>query len=102
MVPAVGVRTPDRQSKYVVLPAPLGPMSPHTSREKKATLTSESARTPPKVTVTPRVSRMGCRSDPTPASAMSPLSAPSAQLERYLPTMHASEYSRVAVLGVTS
>src|SRR5947207_11154363 len=85
MDPDVGVRTPDKQSKSVVFPAPFGPMRPHTSPAKNETLTDESARTPPKVTVTASVRKMAA------CSAL-------ATAAGYPATVHASGRPRVAVL----
>src|SRR5205823_5781235 len=56
IAPDDGVRTPERVSNSVVLPAPFGPMSPHTSPAAKATSISVSAATPPKRTDTLRAS----------------------------------------------
>src|SRR5579862_2869750 len=52
MRPVVGGRIPEIVSKNVVLPAPLGPISPHTSLAKKSRVTSLKAVTPPKRTPT--------------------------------------------------
>ena len=59
--PAVGGRIPEMVSNSVVLPAPLGPIRPHTSPAKKSVLTSLTATTPPKRTVIPWVCRSGVR-----------------------------------------
>jgi len=64
-LPDWGMRTPEITSKRVVLPAPLGPMSPTISPGATDRLTSSSARMPPKLTLTPETDKMGS----TPAAA---------------------------------
>src|SRR6266496_6262 len=54
--PAVGARNPVIRLNTVVLPAPLGPMSPSTSPGCRANDRSETARRPPKTLLSPRTS----------------------------------------------
>ncbi len=55
--PSVGMYMPVRQLKNVVLPAPLGPMSPTISPSCTFMLTSSTAVRPPNRIVTPLASR---------------------------------------------
>src|SRR6476620_10681791 len=56
MVPASGRISPNSNLSNVVLPAPLGPRTPYTSPAPTRTETSSTARTDPKVLVTPAAS----------------------------------------------
>ena len=49
--PCAGRRLPDRTSKRVVFPAPLGPINPSTSPADACTVTSSTARSPPNATL---------------------------------------------------
>ena len=59
MRPRAGCTKPPMASMHVVLPAPLGPISPTTSRSSTAMSTSATAVTPPYTTVNPRTSSSG-------------------------------------------
>ena len=64
----VGGASPDRTPKYVVLPAPFGPMRPTIDRSGTASDISSSAMSPPKRTVTAS-GREERRHEPTPFGA---------------------------------
>ena len=59
MEPAAGVFTPVMLSNKVVLPAPLGPMSPLTWPDGTDMVTLSTATTPPNRTVTPSTAKRG-------------------------------------------
>ena len=58
--PSLGVRTPEITSKRVVLPAPFGPMRPHTAPSATVRLTPVSALMPPKRTPTSSSASTAC------------------------------------------
>src|ERR1700730_2162483 len=74
MRPALGRRTPVRQLKNVLLPAPFGPMTARISPRRTAKSMPRSASRPPKRMVRPSVARMiaGASSRPAPAGASAP------------------------------
>src|SRR3979411_2701396 len=59
MRPEVGLSTPVKQLKKVLLPAPFGPMMAHTSSRLTSKLTLESAARPPNRTVNSSVLSTG-------------------------------------------
>src|SRR5262245_55570157 len=59
--PEVGSCSPVMTLKHVVLPAPLGPISPVTALASASTLASDSARRPPKRTTTSSVDNSAMR-----------------------------------------
>src|SRR5712691_4400821 len=66
--PPVGRRTPVRQLKKVLLPAPFGPMMARISPRRISKSTLSSAVRPPKRTVSPSVRKMASASPPRPVS----------------------------------
>src|SRR6266436_10273 len=67
--PSVGRRTPVRQLKKVLLPAPFGPMMARISPRRISKSTLSSAVSPPKRTVRPSVRRTGATAPSRTASA---------------------------------
>src|SRR5246127_470773 len=66
MRPEVGLSTPVKQLKKVLLPAPFGPMMAHTLSRLTSKLTWESAARPPNRTVNSSVLRTGAGGAPRP------------------------------------
>ena len=64
MRPELGRKTPVRQLKNVLLPAPFGPMMACTLSRATSKLTSESAESPPKRTDNNSVLRIGADAAP--------------------------------------